>query len=90
MLHPLCNGARVFTFLSLLPNEGDEKDGLLLASVALAVLLTAGVACAATIDWLTGQDLRAGRRDDIACGAGDDAVLFDEGIDVVTPPTARL
>jgi hypothetical protein len=59
---------------------------LLLASVALAVLSTAGVAWAATIDCGTGEDLRAGRKGDIACGARrDDAVFFDEGIDVINP-----
>jgi hypothetical protein len=61
---------------------------LLLASVSFAVLLTAGVAWAATNDCVTGEGLHAGRENDIACGAGgagDDAVFFDEGIDVVDP-----
>ncbi len=38
-----------------------------------------------TIDCVTGEVLRAGRKDDIACGAGEDAVFFDEAIDVVNP-----
>jgi hypothetical protein len=83
-----------------------RRTVLLLVSVALAVLLTAGVAWAATIDCVTGEYFcvgtdepdttngseekdkiygQDGEKDDLACGAGDDTIFFDEGIDVVNP-----